>query len=169
MENYLIILRHTPSWVWVLLAYLIYAGIKARQPRRQSLPRLLLLPIVFLYWGASSILHTLAIREVAVAGFVLALSVGACLGWMLGKTAGVYRPDSRDFERRGSSVPLVLMLLTFCLRFYFSVQLTWFPELADSVIFCALSGAVGGITGGIFSGITLRLLNQMRRTQTSVL
>lgn len=164
MENYLIIIRHTPSWVWILLAYLIYAGIKARQARRQSLLRLLVLPIVFLCWGASSILHTLAIREVAVAGFLLALIVGVCLGWILGKNAGVYRADAQCFDRTGSSVPLALMLLTFCLRFYFSVQLAWFPELADNVIFCALSGAVGGITGGIFSGITLRLLNQIRAT-----
>ncbi|QTF08899.1 hypothetical protein HC231_14040 [Brenneria izadpanahii] len=164
MENYLIIIRHTPSWVWILLAYLIYAGIKARQPRQQSLRRLLVLPIIFLCWGLSSILHNLTMTEVAVAGFVLALIIGLALGWMLGKNAGVYRADIQCFERAGSSVPLVLMLLTFCLRFYFSVQLAWFPALADSAVFCALSGAVGGITGGIFSGIALRLLNQMRAT-----
>lgn len=167
MENYLIIIRHTPVWVWILLAYLIYAGIKARQPRQQSLLRLLILPIVFLYWGASSILHTLNIREAAIAGFLLALAVGVILGWISGKNAGVYRSDIQRFERRGSSVPLVLMLLTFCLRFYFSVQLAWFPGLADNLVFCVLSGVVGGITGGIFSGITLRLLNQMRTPHTA--
>ncbi|MFE8103379.1 hypothetical protein RBA71_18095 [Brenneria goodwinii] len=169
MENYLIIIRHTPSWVWILLAYLIYAGIKARQPRQQSLRRLLVLPIIFLCWGGFSILHTLVAREVAVAGFVLALIAGVVLGWMLGKDAGVYRADLQCFERAGSSVPLLLMLLTFCLRFYFSVQLARFPELANSVVFCALSGAVGGITGGIFSGIALRLLNQMRATHPASL
>ncbi|MEC5320838.1 DUF6622 family protein [Brenneria populi subsp. brevivirga] len=92
MENYLITVRHTPSWAWILLAYLIYAGRKALQPRRQSLRRLLVLPIVFLCWGASSILHTLALREIVVAGFLLALIVGLCLGWMLGKTRAFTGP-----------------------------------------------------------------------------
>ncbi|MCL2898644.1 DUF6622 family protein [Brenneria tiliae] len=165
MENYLLIIRHTPSWVWIVLAYLLYAGMKARRPRQQSLSRLLVLPLVFLCWGVAALFHTLAMVEAAAGGFLLALIIGLGLGWRLGKNAGVYREEIRRFERAGSSVPLALMLLTFGLRFYFSMQLARFPELANSVLFCTLSGAAGGITAGIFCGISIRLLNQMRNVQ----
>ncbi|MBJ7221204.1 MULTISPECIES: hypothetical protein [unclassified Brenneria] len=121
-----------------------------------------MLPLIFLCWGIAAILSTLVLRNAAVVGFLLALTVGLCLGWQLGKNAGTYRADIQCFERTGSSVPLVLMLLTFGLRFYFAVQLAWFPALANSAIFCTLAGAAGGITTGIFSGISLHLLNQMR-------
>ncbi|WP_350238033.1 DUF6622 family protein [Pectobacterium colocasium] len=168
MEDLLIILRHTPYWVWVVLGYLIYAGIKASQPRRQSLTRMLVVPIVFMVWGVSAIFHTLLFPLAAAGGFLLALLVGLGIGWMLGKTSGAYLPESRVFQRTGSWWPLGLMLLTFCSRFYFSVQLARFPALAHDLVFCLLSGAVGGITAGIFSGVSLCLLNQMRKIKPSL-
>ncbi|MBA0166602.1 DUF6622 family protein [Pectobacterium sp. CFBP8739] len=168
MEDLLIILRHTPYWVWMVLGYLIYAGIKASQPRRQSLARMLVVPIVFMVWGVSAIFHTLLIPLAAAGGFLLTLSVGLGIGWTWGKTSGVYRPESRVFQRTGSWWPLGLMLLTFCSRFYFSVQLARFPALAHDPAFCLLSGAASGISAGIFSGVSLCLLNQMRKIKPSL-
>ncbi|WP_437213900.1 DUF6622 family protein [Pectobacterium sp. LFLA-215] len=168
MEDLLIILRHTPYWVWIVLGYLIYAGIKASQPRRQSLARMLVVPIVFMVWGVSAIFHTLLIPLAAAGGFLLTLSVGLGIGWTLGKTSGVYRSESRVFQRTGSWWPLGLMLLTFCSRFYFSVQLARFPALAHDPAFCLLSGAASGISAGIFSGVSLCLLNQMRKIKPSL-
>ncbi|AOR64768.1 DUF6622 family protein [Pectobacterium wasabiae] len=168
MENLLITLRHTPYWVWAVLGYLIYAGVKASQPRRQSLVRMLVVPMVFMVWGVSAIFHTLQLPLAAVGGFLLMLVIGLSIGWIWGTTSGIYLPEPRCFQRTGSWWPLVLMLLTFCFRFYFSVQLARFPTLAHDPVFCLLSGAVGGITAGIFSGVSLRLLNQMRKIRPSL-
>nr|WED68534.1 hypothetical protein PJ912_23015 [Pectobacterium colocasium] len=168
MEDLLIILRHTPYWVWIVLGYLIYAGIKASQPRRQSLARMLVVPIVFMVWGVSAIFHTLLIP--LAAGRRISADVDRWAGHRVdvGKTSGAYRPESRVFQRTGSWWPLGLMLLTFCSRFYFSVQLARFPALAHDPAFCLLSGAASGITAGIFSGVSLRLLNQMRKIRPSL-
>ncbi|KML66493.1 DUF6622 family protein [Pectobacterium peruviense] len=163
MDNLLIILRHTPYWVWAVLGYLIYAGVKASQPRRQSLARMLVVPAIFMVWGISSIFHTLMLPLVAAGGFLLMLMIGLGIGWTWGATSGTYLPEPSCFQRTGSWWPLVLMLLTFCSRFYFSVQLARFPTLAHDPVFCLLSGAASGITAGIFSGVSLRLLNQMRK------
>ncbi|KFX06960.1 hypothetical protein KP22_02405 [Pectobacterium betavasculorum] len=168
MENLLIILRHTPYWVWAVLGYLIYAGVKASHPRRQSLARMLVVPAIFMVWGISSIFHTLMLPLAAAGGFLLMLMIGGWVGWACGKRSGTYLPESRGFQRTGSWWPLVLMLLTFCSRFYLSVQLARFPILAHDPVFCLLSGAVGGITAGIFSGVSLRLLNQMRKIRPSL-
>ncbi|BES84479.1 hypothetical protein PEC302107_22160 [Pectobacterium araliae] len=163
MENLLIILRHTPYWVWAILGYLIYAGVKASQPRQQSLARVFVVPTVFMVWGISAIFHTLMLPLAAAGGFLLMLVIGLSIGWMWGKTSGTYLSESRSFQRTGSWWPLVLMLLTFCSRFYFSVQLARFPALAHDTVFCLMSGAASGITAGIFSGVSLHLLNQMRK------
>ncbi|AIA71611.1 DUF6622 family protein [Pectobacterium atrosepticum] len=168
MENLLIILRHTPYWVWAVLGYLIYAGVKASQPRRQPLARMLIVPAVFMVWGISSIFHTLMLPLAAAGGFLLMLMIGLGIGWMWGAISGTYLPEPRCFQRTGSWWPLVLMLLTFCSRFYFSVQLAQFPSLAHDPVFCLLSGAASGITAGIFSGVSLRLLNQMRKIRPSL-
>ncbi|KHN50992.1 DUF6622 family protein [Pectobacterium fontis] len=168
MENLLIILRHTPYWVWGVLGYLIYAGVKASQPRQQSLARMLVVPMVFMVWGVSAIFHTLQLPLAAAGGFLLTLTVGLGLGWRWGRTSGAYLPESRCFQRTGSWWTLGLMLLTFCSRFYFSVQLSQFPTLAHDPVFCLLSGATSGVTAGIFSGISLRLLNQMRKIRPSL-
>lgn len=160
------ILRHTPYWVWLVLGYLIYAGVKASQPRQQSLVRLFVVPTIFIVWGVSAIFHTLQLPLAAATGFLLTLLVGLGIGWRGGKTSGTYLSESRCFQRTGSWWPLVLMLLTFCLRFYFSAQLARFPMLAHDTTFCLLSGAASGITAGIFSGISLRLLVQMRKNKT---
>ncbi|MFJ5493622.1 DUF6622 family protein [Pectobacterium carotovorum] len=168
MENLLIILRHTPYWVWIVLGYLIYVGVKASRPRQQSLARMLVVPMVFMVWGISAIFHTLRLPLAAAGGFLLALTIGLGIGWAWGKTSGTYLPESRHFQRTGSWWSLVLMLLTFCSHFYFSVQLALFPVLAHDPVFCLLSGAVSGITAGIFSGVSLRLLNHMRKIRPSL-
>jgi len=49
------ILTQTPLWVWILLAYLIWQGMQAMQPRTTPIWRALILPVVFIVWGVSRI------------------------------------------------------------------------------------------------------------------
>ena len=47
------IITHTPVWVWILLAYLVWQGIKGMQPRTSTLWRALIVPAIFIVWGLS--------------------------------------------------------------------------------------------------------------------
>lgn len=49
------ILIHTPVWVWMLLAFLLWQGIQAMRPRRTPIWRALIVPVVFIVWGVSRI------------------------------------------------------------------------------------------------------------------
>ncbi|MEH2920290.1 DUF6622 family protein [Samsonia erythrinae] len=167
MENLPAILRYTPYWVWGVLAYLLYAGVSASRPRLQSPARMLVVPTAFMVWGVSAIFHSRLLPFAATGGFLLALAVGLGIGWKTGIASGTYQPEARCFQRTGSWWPLLLMLLTFFSRFCFSVQLVRFPALALDPAFCLLSGAASGITAGIFSGVSLRLLNEMRKTNAA--
>ena len=50
------ILTHTPIWAWVLLAWLIWQGIRAMRPRTGTIGRALIVPAVFIVWGLSRLL-----------------------------------------------------------------------------------------------------------------
>ena len=43
-------LVHTPVWVYVLLVFLLFRGIKARIPATVTLEKLALIPALFLFW-----------------------------------------------------------------------------------------------------------------------
>src|SRR6185369_9444875 len=47
------VLIHTPVWVFALLAFLVWQGIKATRPRTVTIWRSLIVPAVFIVWGLS--------------------------------------------------------------------------------------------------------------------
>jgi len=47
------ILTHTPIWVFPLLAWLVWQGIKAMRPRTVTIWRSLIVPAIFIVWGLS--------------------------------------------------------------------------------------------------------------------
>ena len=49
------ILTHTPLWVFALLAYLVWQGIRSLRPRTTPIWRLLIVPAVFIAMGLSRI------------------------------------------------------------------------------------------------------------------
>ena len=49
------ILTHTPLWVFVLLAYLVWQGILSLRPRTMPIWRLMIVPAVFIVMGLSRI------------------------------------------------------------------------------------------------------------------
>ena len=46
------VLTHTPPWVFLLFAYLVWQGIRALQPRTQSIWRLMIVPLIFIVWAS---------------------------------------------------------------------------------------------------------------------
>ncbi len=62
MTPVLQIVANTPIWVWVLLAYLLFIGIRALRPSTAPLWRIAILPMVFFVWGLASLyqMHGLA-------------------------------------------------------------------------------------------------------------
>jgi hypothetical protein len=53
MQTAFRILAHTPIWVVILLAYLIWQGMQALRPRTQAVWRMLIVPLVFFGMGLS--------------------------------------------------------------------------------------------------------------------
>src|SRR5690348_12939603 len=97
------IIRHTPLWAWILLAYLIWQGIKAMGPRTTTIWRALIVPVVFIVWGLSRLGLSTTLPLVAwIAAALVLLPIGILTP----------RPFEVDHEtglikRPGSVFPLI--------------------------------------------------------------
>jgi hypothetical protein len=154
------ILTHTPPWVFALLAYLVWQGLKALQPRTTSIWRALIVPAVFIIWGVSRI------------GLGHQDSLSPLVAWIIAALAllpiGVLTP--RPFEvnhasgqiiRPGSVFPLIRNLAVFGLQYTVAVIAAVDPDGGTAA---AITGrAISGATAGYFIGSTIGLLREYFR------
>ncbi|SAL22310.1 hypothetical protein AWB71_01136 [Caballeronia peredens] len=164
------ILLGTPAWVWVLLAVLVSRGMQALKGGTAPLAKLGLMPAVFAGWG---VLHLLT---EPVAGWDTALMwigggvLGACVGAALAKTSGMTVDRARrTVTLPGSAVPLVLILVTFAMKFWIGVELATATHIDPDSMFVVLNGLVSGTVAGIFAGRFLVYWLALRPSAAAVL
>ena len=73
------VLVHTPIWVWLLLAFLVSRGVAALTPRDVAPNRMLILPLVFLFWGVTGLIGSRGLGG-DFALFVVAFAAGGAGG-----------------------------------------------------------------------------------------
>ncbi|KJC57821.1 hypothetical protein UP10_26865 [Bradyrhizobium sp. LTSPM299] len=147
-------LAHTPPWVFVLLAYLVWLGIKAMQPQTTTIWRALIVPAVFIVWGVSRI----GLRQDAIWPPIAWIAAALAL-----LPLGVLTP--RPFEldhatgqitRSGSVFPLIRNLVVFALQY--SVAVISAVDVHDRLLAAIIGRAISGATAGYFIGSTIALL-----------
>src|SRR5690242_18651570 len=158
------VLVHTPLWVWPLLAYLVWQGIKAMRPRKVTVNRSLIMPAIFIIWGLSSLIST---SQNSFAPLVAWLAAALVLGLTGFLTAKPFELDhaSGEITRPGSVVPLIRNLTIFALQYAVRVIMAIDPDARTTA---AVAGrAVGGAMTGYFLGRTVALLRQYHRQRTA--
>lgn len=148
----LTIVQRTPVWVWGLLAGLLLLGTIQMRPRSMRLARVTLLPLglaAFSLFGLGRDL--LASGWVAPALGVWLLMAAAVLlaTWRNSPPAGTrYEPATRRIHLPGSTVPLVIILAIFLLKYAVGVELAMQPALREEAGFAlGLAAAYGGLSG----------------------
>jgi len=154
------IITHTPLWAWLLLAYLVWQGIKAMRPQTTTIWRALIVPAIFIVWGLSRL------------GFGQQAGVAPLAAWITAALAllpvGVLTP--RPFEvdhttgqirRPGSVFPLVRNIIVFAAQYTVAVIAAIHAD--DRAMAAVVGRAVSGATAGYFIGSTVALLRQYWR------
>jgi hypothetical protein len=149
------IITHTPLWAWILLAYLVWQGIKAMGPRTTTIWRALIVPAVFIVWGLSRI------------GLGPQGNVWPLVAWIVAALAlmpvGVLTP--RPFEvdhatgliiRPGGVYPLIRNVLVFAVQYTVAVIAAVHAD--DHGAASIIARAVSGAMAGYFIGSTIALL-----------
>lgn len=165
------LLRHTPLWVWGVLALLIQRGVDAARPNSVTPARLFLLPLVFTVLGALGLVHAGALVPAALAASAAGLLLGAAAGWALfaGQPGYLWDGQRGALHRPGSWMMLACSLTAFVLKFGLGTLAGWQPALFAGTGGALLTGLVPGVAGGLLWGAsaTQLLLGRARPALTA--
>ena len=154
------ILIHTPIWAFVLLAYLVWAGIKAMRPRTTTIWRSLIVPAVFIVWGLSRLLSRQQDVMWPLIAWLAAATVLLVAGLLTARPLELDHTTG-EIKRPGSVVPLIRNVTVFALQYTVAVIAAVDPHDATTA---AIAGRViSGGTTGYFLGRTIALLRQYFR------
>jgi hypothetical protein len=157
MKTTIAVLRHTPAWVYVLFAYLVWQGVRALRPRLLRASRIVIAPGLFILWGLAALVQADA-PATTIAPLWLG---GAVLGGLLGLATGP-RLLAVDHPRNlislpGSRAPLTRNLVIFGLHYGLNVAAALLPWRAQLV---AGDIAVSGASAGYFVGWLVVLIRR---------
>ncbi|AQH04948.1 hypothetical protein A9R05_36500 (plasmid) [Burkholderia sp. KK1] len=147
------IIQGTPTWVWVLLAFLVYRGVKALQTRTTPLSKLAIIPLIFAGMGIAHLISAPLAGWAAVAAWVVALGAGFIGGvFNASRTRFIVDPMALTVMSPGSVVPLVLILATFATKFWLGFELATVTNVAALANYVVIDAAVSGAVAGMFAG-----------------
>ena len=160
MQTALRILAHTPIWVFVLLAYLIWQGLQALRPRMQAVWRLLIVPLVFFGMGLSRLVLARENGPEPLLAWLAALVVFAALGLFNGPRLLAVDRQKGTVTRSGSIGPLLRNVTVFSLQY--GVAVASAMKLEPHAAVAIIGHAVSGASAGYFSGWAIALWRAYR-------
>lgn len=154
------ILIHTPPWVWLLLAYLVWQGIKAMRPRMVPIWRALIVPVVFIVWGFSRIGFGQQDNAWPLVAWIAAALVLLPLGVLTPRPFEVDHSNGMMI-RPGSPSALIRNLIVFSAQYAVGVMSA--IDVDDRALAIITGRAISGATAGYFIGSSIALLLAYRR------
>lgn len=163
MTPILQIVANTPVWVWVLLAYLLFIGIRALRPATVPLWRVAILPAVFFVWGLYSLYQMHGLALVRVLPWAAALIGGIAVGMVIAGFQPIRADKTRHLVRTaGGPLTLILILLIFATKYEFGFLHATQPALFAETRFWLSEIVISGILAGMFIGRFAGLVRQYR-------
>ena len=146
------VLKHTPAYVWVILAALVVFGSLQLRDQVVARARVLALPIglgAYSLWGATA---TFGAHWDVVAAW--AVGLGAMLyaaRWVAWPRKVEFLPERNAFAVAGSVVPLIAMLGVFAVRYVATVTLILNPQWRGLASVAIIGGLGYGLLSGVFA------------------
>jgi hypothetical protein len=158
------ILRHTPVWVWVLLAALLALGASQARTRELTRGRVLALPLAMLGLGLWSLAVLAGTQAMPVVAWAVAFAAAVVVTRRLREPAGARwsEADAR-LHLPGSWVPMFIILAIFTLKYAVGVAVALTPSLRADAAFTLGAAAAYGALNGLLLGRALALLRLTRQ------
>jgi hypothetical protein len=164
------ILTHTPTYVWAILAVLVWRGAAALREREMTVRSPFIVPLVMLALSLQDIVTKFGSNGSALAAWAAAAAAATLLVMKLGANRTAPGATPGHIRVRGSWVPLALMMAVFFTKYVASVLLAVQQQLRQEVLFAAGVCALFGLFNGYFLGRLARDVASYRalRMQGSV-
>ncbi|MCF6766980.1 hypothetical protein L3V86_01175 [Thiotrichales bacterium 19S11-10] len=156
-------LVNTPWWVYVLLVYLIYIGLKASKPNQTPIIKLAIIPLIFLYLSVESLINETNLHPINITTYAIALVVGIVFGYLIAQRIGaqIVKKNNLTFvQLPGSKLSLILILIIFASKYYVGYKIAVNPEIIHNFQFTITILIIYGVTAGLFVG---RFMFYLRR------
>lgn len=153
-------ISQTPTWVFVIFAYVLYVGIKGLGTRVAPIWKLAVVPFIFAVLGVHGLVHMVGDEPLAWAMFGISLLVGGLAGWKISKTGIVEPLPGKQVKLSGSPVTLILVLLIFASKYALGFWMATGTAVAQSVPFMLTDAGVTGLVIGMFLGRYLGILRR---------
>lgn len=158
------ILQHTPSWVWVLLAFLVFRGVQSMRGGTTKIYRLAIVPVIFTLWGLYGLITQPTMNWLACSAWLAGVLLGLASGFAMARRSAMTADRIHGtITLPGSPVPLMLMLLIFIVKFWLGFALATHATPPDSpypILAALVSGLVAGIFVGRFSAYVQAIRHQ---------
>ena len=147
MENASIIATRTPIYAWLVLALLLFLGVRRLKPRRTHLALAALAPLGFFAWSVltAGLLFVGEDKGTAVLAWAVAFLTGA----LSGPIRTVPRPThihGWTFQYAATALPLALYMLLWATRYGLGIWAGFVPAMADALGLAGL--ALSALTAG---------------------
>ena len=147
------IVTQTPLWVWAVLAYGLFAGIRSMRQRQIHMGGLLLMPVVFLVLALQSVANAATFSPLFPLAWSVALLIGFCLGWRFLSPTPLSVDRARwSITLPGSWIGLALFILVFGTKYAYGVYTAMNPDAGHhTTVLLAILG-LSGLSTGIMTG-----------------
>jgi hypothetical protein len=146
------VLKHTPPYVWGILAALVIFGSLQTRDLVLARVRVLLLPVALGAYSLFGAASAFGARWEVLAAW--AIGMGTMLWaarWVRWPRKVEFLPDRNAFAVDGSFIPLVAMLAVFAVRYVATVTLILHPQWRSVASVVIIGGLGYGLLAGVFA------------------
>lgn len=145
------ILKHTPSWVFILFFALLAFGYFQSKGRTLSRGRVSILPVAMILLSFYGVYSAFGIVPASLAFWVLGVAIAVAGGVKLAAPRGVsFSAETRSFYVPGSWLPLALMMAIFFVKYAVGVVLARQLPIAGDATFAGSVSLGYGLLSGVF-------------------
>jgi hypothetical protein len=163
MEFVVEVVRDTPVWVFLLLAFLIWQGLKARRVRTLPTWRPFIVPMTFLLMGIMVLIDGRSDGIAPLVSWLAAALVMTPFGLATGPRPLAWNPAAKQVTLAGSLIPLLRNLAAFSLQYGVAIELALHPD--QHGLLAVVGRAVSGATAGYFIGWAIGLWRHVHEAE----
>ena len=145
INNIIKIITTTPLYVWAILAYLLFVGIKAMRNRIVYLPKFFIIPAVLI--GLKYKVFFSEDNMIYIGFMLLGLSVGFITAQ---KTVIKILREVKSIELPGNYSTIIILITFFLIKYIFGYLETTNHELVNPYLY--IENSISGILAGYFLG-----------------
>lgn len=143
----------TPWWVYLILVYVLYRGIRALKTQVLPFKRVFMLPLILIVLSGYNLTAITTVTFSIIATFIVVLLMSIVLGWFSIKGSEIV-VDHRNhlMKMPGSWWFLVILLIIFGCAYYTGYMTAVNPEIIHQPMFLHMTFIIHGFTIGVLVG-----------------